>query len=86
MRLPLLLSLILFLNLIKITLNQTRRWKCLRGNGLFPHPYDCTKFISCFNGNGREMICPRGSYFNPKYKACDRFYKCKGHRVSLEKN
>lgn len=39
--------------------------------GLFPHPYDCTKFLNCNQGITVIQDCGAGSMFNPAHRGCD---------------
>lgn len=40
-------------------------------SGLFPHPFDCTKFLNCANGITHIQDCGPGTAFNPNIKNCD---------------
>lgn len=46
---------------------------CPKGkrNGLYPHPTNCSQFLSCSNGRGRWMSCQDGLHFNRRLKVCD---------------
>nr|XP_018903702.1 PREDICTED: uncharacterized protein LOC109034806 [Bemisia tabaci] len=46
--------------------------KCPAGeSGLFPHPTDCKKFLSCAHGRTFVMDCGPGTAFNPASSICD---------------
>ncbi|XP_071057276.1 uncharacterized protein [Onthophagus taurus] len=52
--------------------NVNRVVKCPDGqSGLFPHPYDCQKFLNCDHGRTFIQECGPGTVFNPKIKVCD---------------
>ncbi|XP_061402940.1 uncharacterized protein LOC133338851 [Musca vetustissima] len=54
--------------------------KCPAGaSGLYPHPYDCTKFLQCANGITYIQDCGPGTGFDSNLKVCD--YKEKIHCV-----
>ena len=40
-------------------------------NGVYPHPNDCSMFISCSNNITAELDCPNGTVFNPIKRQCD---------------
>ncbi|XP_005178873.1 uncharacterized protein LOC101896627 isoform X4 [Musca domestica] len=55
--------------------------KCPSGaSGLYPHPYDCTKFLQCSNGITYIQDCGPGTGFDSNLKVCD--YKEKIHCVA----
>ncbi|XP_073838025.1 peritrophin-1-like, partial [Musca autumnalis] len=55
--------------------------KCPPGaSGLYPHPYDCTKFLQCANGITYIQDCGPGTGFDSAMKVCD--YKEKIHCVA----
>ncbi|XP_065087957.1 probable chitinase 10 [Ochlerotatus camptorhynchus] len=37
----------------------------------FPHPTDCSKFLTCHWGNLVELCCPSGTFWNDDIRACD---------------
>lgn len=37
----------------------------------FAHPSDCSKFLTCHQGNLLEFSCPTGTLWNDNVKACD---------------
>ncbi|KAF0297291.1 Peritrophin-1 [Amphibalanus amphitrite] len=37
----------------------------------FPHPTDCTKYITCSHQREVEQVCPPNLYYNPTLKVCD---------------
>ncbi|XP_030762527.1 peritrophin-1-like, partial [Sitophilus oryzae] len=37
--------------------------------GIYPHPSDCTKFLSCATTD--PIDCPAGLHFNPTSSVCD---------------
>lgn len=39
--------------------------------GLYPHPFDCSKFLNCVHGTTYIQPCGVGTMFNPLNKACD---------------
>ncbi|XP_050720144.1 uncharacterized protein LOC127000445 isoform X2 [Eriocheir sinensis] len=39
--------------------------------GLYPHPQDCSKYITCNWGKGTVMSCGPGTLFNPAISNCD---------------
>uniref|UniRef100_A0A182QJR7 Chitin-binding type-2 domain-containing protein n=1 Tax=Anopheles farauti TaxID=69004 RepID=A0A182QJR7_9DIPT len=41
-------------------------------DGFFPHPTECTMYISCYGGISYEMTCPDGKYFNSTELVCDK--------------
>lgn len=41
------------------------------GSDLNPHPYDCSKFVSCEYGKMTVQSCDAGFLFNPVLKMCD---------------
>lgn len=41
------------------------------GDGIYPDPSDCSKYIQCFGGRQFNQSCPGGLLFNPKTKVCD---------------
>lgn len=46
--------------------------KCPSGaSGLYPHPYDCTKFLQCANGATYIQDCGPGTGFDSIHKVCD---------------
>ncbi|EDW68611.2 LOW QUALITY PROTEIN: uncharacterized protein Dvir_GJ12600 [Drosophila virilis] len=50
--------------------------KCAAGlNGLQPHPYDCTKFLNCANGQTFIQNCGPGTAFSPTMLVCDYKHK-----------
>ncbi|KAM8710851.1 hypothetical protein ACLKA7_017475 [Drosophila subpalustris] len=50
--------------------------KCAPGvNGLEPHPYDCTKFLNCANGQTFIQDCGPGTAFSPTKRICDFKHK-----------
>jgi len=40
-------------------------------DGNYPHPTNCTKFITCSNQRKYEMNCPHGLHFNSNLLMCD---------------
>ncbi|KAL7733723.1 hypothetical protein ACLKA6_011458 [Drosophila palustris] len=50
--------------------------KCAPGvNGLEPHPYECTKFLNCANGQTFIQDCGPGTAFSPTKRICDFKHK-----------
>lgn len=45
------------------------------GNGLYPHPSDCSKFLNCANGIAYVQDCAPGTLFSPDLKVCDFPYR-----------
>lgn len=46
--------------------------QCENGaNGLFPHPFDCTKFLQCDRGHTFLIECFAGTVFNDAAQICD---------------
>ncbi|XP_023031907.1 uncharacterized protein LOC6643128 isoform X2 [Drosophila willistoni] len=46
--------------------------KCPAGvNGLHPHPFDCTKFLNCANGQTFVQSCGPGTAFSASLLICD---------------
>lgn len=41
------------------------------GNGRYPHPYDCTKFVICSNGVAHIQSCGPGTAWNKAMEVCD---------------
>ena len=41
------------------------------GDGIYPHPTDCSKFIQCHDGIEYPGSCAPGLKFNSKINACD---------------
>ncbi|GJQ81031.1 hypothetical protein Trydic_g21841 [Trypoxylus dichotomus] len=41
------------------------------GQHFFPHPYRCSQFITCDNGEYRIVDCIEGLHFNPTFGWCD---------------
>ncbi|XP_018318608.1 uncharacterized protein LOC108732347 [Agrilus planipennis] len=57
--------------------------KCPEGAvGVHPHPFDCSKFLNCANGQTFVQDCGPGTLFNPVIKVCDYPYNV--HCVSHE--
>ncbi|XP_076055290.1 uncharacterized protein LOC143033688 [Oratosquilla oratoria] len=48
-----------------------QQFKCPSENGLFPHPHDCNKWISCRANVPEVKSCPPHLYYNPAVHACD---------------
>jgi len=44
---------------------------CPEPSGMWPHPFDCAKFIQCAHGRLFEMPCGPGTVFNPNFLVCD---------------
>lgn len=40
-------------------------------DGEYPHPYNCNKFILCFNQQMFFGSCPQGTLFSSKARFCD---------------
>ncbi|OXA44536.1 putative chitinase 3 [Folsomia candida] len=40
-------------------------------DGMYPHPYDCEKFINCNAGNLTEFRCPAPLIFDPVTRRCE---------------
>lgn len=47
------------------------RIECPLDTGIFPHPFDCAKFIMCANRQLYEYTCPLNTVFNPNTIQCD---------------
>ncbi|CAG0893500.1 unnamed protein product [Cyprideis torosa] len=45
--------------------------KCPQAAGVFPHPYDCTKFLNCAHGHPFVTDCPAGLRFDPRVSVCN---------------
>ncbi|XP_060652584.1 uncharacterized protein LOC132788919 isoform X2 [Drosophila nasuta] len=63
--------------------------KCAPGvSGLQPHPYDCTKFLNCANGQTYIQDCGPGTAFSPNLKVCDYKHKvdCGANRLNTSVN
>ncbi|CAG9815213.1 unnamed protein product [Phaedon cochleariae] len=45
-------------------------------SGLIPNYTDCSKFISCNDGNSMPMDCPPGTLFDTSQNICDHPNKC----------
>ncbi|XP_062135788.1 uncharacterized protein LOC133845355 isoform X3 [Drosophila sulfurigaster albostrigata] len=63
--------------------------KCAPGvPGLQPHPYDCTKFLNCANGQTYIQDCGPGTAFSPNLKICDYKHKvdCGANRLNTSVN
>ena len=41
------------------------------GDGIYPDPADCSKFIQCHGGVTSSTSCPPGLLFNATSKVCD---------------
>lgn len=53
--------------------------RCKLGvSGIYPHPYDCSRFLNCDRGTTFVQDCGPGTAFNPKLSVCDypEFVKC----------
>ncbi|XP_050533340.1 uncharacterized protein LOC126901133 [Daktulosphaira vitifoliae] len=62
--------------------NKVSDIKCPNNyNGILPHPYDCSKFLSCANGRTFIMDCGPGTLFNPTISVCDHPYNVQCNRV-----
>lgn len=46
------------------------------GSGLNEHPYDCSRYVNCENGQIQVQSCHPGFMFNPILKICEFGYKC----------
>ncbi|KAG8238685.1 hypothetical protein J437_LFUL016564, partial [Ladona fulva] len=72
----------------KRELNQPMRgWMavnewCLQPTGQFPYPFDCRRFINCWNGKGFVQPCAIGTLFNEETLECDFPSKVKGCLVN----
>lgn len=44
---------------------------CPAAYGLYPHPFDCTKFINCFNSTAYVQNCALGNLFDEMHGACN---------------
>ncbi|KAL3271631.1 hypothetical protein HHI36_022105 [Cryptolaemus montrouzieri] len=54
---------------------QNNQVECPSGaTGVHPHPYDCSKFLNCANGQTFVQNCGPGTLFNPKMLVCDFDY------------
>lgn len=42
-----------------------------QGNGMYPHPHDCQKFIQCSNGATFVRTCSNGLLFDPAINNCN---------------
>ncbi|KAF5284904.1 hypothetical protein FQA39_LY16859 [Lamprigera yunnana] len=52
--------------------NRNKKPQCPNGeSGLFPHPWDCSKFLNCANGQAFVQDCGPGTVYNPNIKVCD---------------
>ncbi|KAG5876780.1 hypothetical protein JTB14_038406 [Gonioctena quinquepunctata] len=61
---------------IRVT-KSVRQASCPDGfSGLIPNYTDCSKFISCNNGQSMPMDCPPGTLFDTKQNVCDHPNKC----------
>ncbi|XP_030561181.1 uncharacterized protein LOC115762940 isoform X1 [Drosophila novamexicana] len=63
--------------------------KCAAGlNGLQPHPYDCTKFLNCANGQTFIQNCGPGTAFSPSMLVCDYKHKvdCGDGRFNVDES
>jgi hypothetical protein len=45
--------------------------RCPEPKGLFPHPYDCTRFLNCDFNVPHVTNCPAALHFNKILKVCD---------------
>lgn len=52
-------------------IDLTPAYCCGKGTGLFPHPNDCTKFLSCANSITSILQCPAPLYFDPVLRICN---------------
>lgn len=50
---------------------------CLKPTGLFPDPFNCSRFYSCFQNIPRIMNCSANLHFNAKLKVCDFQFRAK---------
>ncbi|KAG8182552.1 hypothetical protein JTE90_002086 [Oedothorax gibbosus] len=39
---------------------------CRKGNGLYPHPTDCTQYLACYEGTSKVRTCPEGFKFDSR--------------------
>ncbi|XP_011183617.1 uncharacterized protein LOC105212916 isoform X6 [Zeugodacus cucurbitae] len=44
-------------------------------SGLYPHPYDCTRFLNCAHGQMAIQSCGPGTAFDPAKLICDFLHK-----------
>lgn len=40
-------------------------------SGRYPHPFDCTKFLMCSNGEAHVQDCGPGTAWNKAMEVCD---------------
>ncbi|KAF5286934.1 hypothetical protein FQR65_LT12393 [Abscondita terminalis] len=62
------------------SVDKTKPIQCpLDAVGLYPHPWDCAKFLNCANGQTFIQDCGPGTHFNPETLVCDfpHNVKCK---------
>lgn len=52
--------------------------------GLYPHPFDCYKFLNCNNGATFIQDCGPGTAFNPKIQVCDWPHNVNCSRKSVD--
>lgn len=43
----------------------------LGSNGVYPHPFDCTKYLKCVHGRLVSESCANGNAFSVSRKVCD---------------
>lgn len=53
------------------TVWPTPKIDCDSEHGLFPYPYDCSKYYECSNDRSYLMNCPIGQYWDDVAKMCD---------------
>lgn len=61
-----------FFSFVHFSISFTENTSCQENaDGRYPDPYNCCKFIHCFNGIPQRKFCPLGLMFNRTLKLCD---------------
>jgi hypothetical protein len=58
---------------------------CPEATGLFPHKFDCQRFVNCWNGRPHIHACAPGTLFHPRRKMCDFPRNVECNKASVER-